>query len=161
MLLLLLLFLISSIILIAITLFTPYPAPLFALGIELVFFIVSLILFVTRIKKKKKVVRTFFFSLLHLVVFGLLVFLFLNITMRYREKGDSEAFYSGIRGVFSGKSKKQDHSGRENRPENTQKDSSGQVDDGSQEKTTDSPEADAESKPNKTEPGNNGVEDPF
>ncbi|MDH4198948.1 MAG: hypothetical protein OEV66_01065 [Spirochaetia bacterium] len=100
MLFLLFLFLFVSIGNIIVVLIFPYHAAIMAMGLQFSFFVLSLIIFIHRFRKKRKIFRSFLLLAMHGSALFLVVYLFSHVAQVYRDQGDSDAFRSGLRGFF-------------------------------------------------------------
>lgn len=85
---------------IIIALFFPYPTVLMSMGLQFLFFFLSLILFLIGIKKRRKIIRSFLVAALHGSALILIVYIFFTITLPNKDKSDTDAVMSAAKGIY-------------------------------------------------------------
>jgi len=83
-----------------VTMFFTYPLALASMGLQLLLFLLSFILFILGIKKKKKIIKSFLVTFLHGAALMLIINIFFTVTVPNREKGDTDATISALKGVY-------------------------------------------------------------
>lgn len=83
-----------------VAMFFPYPMALASLGLQLLFFLMSFILFLLGLKKRHKIIRSFIVTSLHGLALVFIVYIFFNIAVPNREKGDTDATMSALKFAY-------------------------------------------------------------
>ena len=83
-----------------VAMFFTYPLALASMGLQLLLFLISFVIFLMKIKKRSKIIKSFIVTFLHGAALVLIINIFFTITIPNREKGDTDATISALKGVY-------------------------------------------------------------